>query len=78
MTEVQLAMLLSPGLAALNTVRVNFWSISILHSAEARGQEASWADWFISRVEAEAGPTEGRAWPSCAMIQGMPAADLEP
>lgn len=75
MTEVQGAMLLSPGLAALNTVRVNFRSTSILYSAEARGQEASWADWFISGMEAEAGPTEGRAWPSCAIVQGMSATD---
>lgn len=75
MTEIQVAMLLSPGLAALNTVRVNFWSASTLYPAEARGQEASWADWFISGMEAEAGPTEGRAWPSCAIAQGMPATD---
>lgn len=68
-------MLLSPGLAALNTVRVNFRSTSILYSAEARGQEASWADWFISGMEAEAGPTEGRAWPSCAIVQGISATD---
>ena len=74
MTEVPVQVL-SPGLAALNTVRVNFLSTYTLYSAEARGQEASWADWFTSGMEAEAGPTEGRAWPSCARAQGMPATD---
>ena len=69
-------MLLSPGLAALNTLKVTFWLTSILHSAEAGGQEAWWADWFISRVQAEAGPPEGRAWPSRAVVPGMPATDL--
>lgn len=76
MTEVQAAMLLSPGLAAKNTMRGSFWPTSILYSAEDRGREASWADWFITRGggKAEPGSTEVWAWPSCARRQGTPAA----
>ena len=75
MTEVQATMLISPGLAAKNTVRGNFWPTSVLYSAEDRGREASWADWFITRGggKAEPGSTEGWAWPSCARRQGTPA-----
>lgn len=70
-TEIQLAMLLGPGLAAENThtgrLAVNIQPLS----AEARGREASWEDGFTSGEEAES----GQGWPSGARIQAIPAAD---
>lgn len=47
-TEIQQAMLLSPGLAVENTMKGNFQPTSILHSAEARRREASWEDCFLT------------------------------
>lgn len=57
MTEIQQAMLQSPGLAVENTMKGNFQPTSILHSAEARRREASWEDCFLTGEEAEPEPT---------------------